>query len=109
MYEQAQFSQLPPYLQNDAEAGELKTGLPTRPQAELPDDSSDSSSENGMGIDFEDMEWGSFKKYFQNRPKKLRHLKTMQELAKYIHKHPGDFSAKTKHRAGFYLNVILKK
>jgi len=109
MLEQAEFSQLPPYLQNDAAAGDLRTGLPTRPQAELPDDSSDSSSEDGMGIDFEDMDWGSFKKAFYNRQAKYKHLKSMKQFAEYIVEHPKGFSKKTKHRAGFYLNVILKK
>jgi hypothetical protein len=104
MYEQAQFSQLPPYLQNDAEAGDIRTGLPVKS-----DDSSDSSSEDGMGIDFEDIDWGSFKKAFYNRQAKYKHLKTMKQFAEYIITHPKGFSKKTKHRASFYLNVILKK
>jgi hypothetical protein len=99
------FSSLPPYLQNDAMAGDITVG--GKPVGS--DDNSDTSSEEGGDIDFEDIEWGSFKKYFQNRPKKLRHLKTMKELAQFIHKHPDEFNAKTRKRAEFYLNVLIHK
>jgi hypothetical protein len=61
----------------------------------------------GAGLD--DIEWGSFTKYFKNRPKKLRHLTTLGQLADYIIKHPKDFTKHTLKRAMFYHNVIEKK
>ena len=61
----------------------------------------------GAGID--NIDWGSFSKYFKNRPKKLRHLKSLDQLAEYIIKHPKDFTKHTLKRAMFYIHVIEKK
>ena len=99
MYEEPDFIQLPTYLQNEALAkGTAHTG----------DDSSDTDVEDGMGIDFDEIEWGSFKKAFYNRQKKYKHLKTLETYAKYIMEHPDDFNKHTKKRANFYLNVLKK-
>jgi hypothetical protein len=61
----------------------------------------------GAGI--ENIDWGSFTKYFKNRPKKLKHLTTLDQLATYIINHPKDFSKLTLKRALFYEHVVKKK
>ena len=97
MYEKPDFIQLPTYLQNDALAkGTAYTG----------DDISDTDLEDGTGIDFDKIEWGSFKKAFYNRQKKYKHLKSLGAYAKYIMDHPDDFNKHTKKRANFYLNIL---
>ena len=98
MYKPVDFLSLPPYIQNDALAGDIS----------IPVDSDDTEKNTGKGIDFDEIEWGSFKKYFQNRPSRLKHLKSLEALAEYIHNHPDEFNAKTRHRASFYLNVLKK-
>ena len=97
MYEKPDFIQLPTFLQNDALA---KGNAPTT------DDSSDTTVEDGMGIDFDEIEWGSFKKAFYNRQKKYKHINSLGAYAKYIMEHPDNFNKHTKKRANFYLNVL---
>lgn len=90
------FLTYPTYIQNDVLAGDVST-KPTEPDM------------TGTGVDFEDVDWGSFRKYFHNRPARLKHLKSLEALADYIMHNPHEFNAKTKKRANFYLHVILKK
>ena len=50
------------------------------------------------------MEKGAFTKYFKNRAKKYRHLKSLEEMAEFILQHPNDFTKYTMKRALFYHN-----
>jgi hypothetical protein len=67
---------------------------------------SDSDSDTGA-IDFDDMDWGSFTKQKNAYNSKL----TLKEFADLVLSEdpPKRFIEKTKDRARFYLNVILKK
>ena len=56
-------------------------------------------------IDFEDMKWGSFTKQKNAFNSKL----TLKRFAEIVLKPNSKFREKTKDRARFYLNVILKK
>lgn len=69
----------------------------------------------GMGIgddktDWEDMKWGSFTEQLQqfNRTHK-KQMKDLKGLAEHVRANPSKFQPKTKKRADFYINVILKK
>ena len=61
-------------------------------------------------IDWEDMKWGSFTEQFKqyNRTHK-KQMKDLKELAEHVRADPSKFKPKTKKRADFYINVILKK
>lgn len=59
-------------------------------------------------IDFDKMNWGSFKKQFQASKKKLG-VKSLEAFANHILDNPKGFRDTTKKRANFYKNVILKK
>lgn len=60
---------------------------------------------NEDNIDFEDMNWGSFTKQKNAFNSKL----TLKQFADIVLKPNSKFREKTKDRARFYLNVILKK
>lgn len=59
-------------------------------------------------IDFDSMNWGSFKKQFQASKKKLG-VSSLEAFANHILDNPKGFRDTTKKRANFYKNVILKK
>jgi len=59
-------------------------------------------------IDFDNMNWGSFKKQFQASKKKLG-VSSLEGFANHILDNPKGFRDTTKKRANFYKNVILKK
>lgn len=61
-------------------------------------------------IDWEDMKWGSFTEQLQqyNRTH-AKPMKDLKQLAEHVLANPQNFKDKTKKRARFYLNVILKK
>ena len=59
-------------------------------------------------IDFDNMNWGSFKKQFQASKKKLG-VSSLEDFANHILDNPKGFRDTTKKRANFYKNVILKK
>ena len=94
MYEAPDFIKLPPYLQNQALAEDTNEDA--------------SNEEQGGNVDFEKINWGSFKKAFYNRQPKYKHLRTLKEYAMYIIDHPKNFTKHTKHRANFYLNILKK-
>ena len=64
----------------------------------------------GGDIDFEDMKWGSFTEQFNayNRQHKKK-FKDLKEFADHIRANKDKFQPKTRKRADFYINVILKK
>jgi hypothetical protein len=72
-----------------------------------------SPSPGGMGvsnkIDWEDMNWGSFTEQLQQYNRTHKKNLTLKELAEHVVADPSKFKEKTKKRARFYLNVILKK
>lgn len=59
-------------------------------------------------IDFDNMNWGSFKKQFQASKKKLG-VSSLEDFANHILDNPKGFRDTTKKRANFYKNVILKQ
>ena len=95
MYDAPDFIKLPPYLQNQALAEDASQSFGT-------------VEEQGGNVDFENINWGSFKKAFYNRQPKYKHLRTLKEYAMYIIDHPENFTKHTKHRANFYLNILKK-
>ena len=62
-------------------------------------------------IDFDKIKWGSFTKQFNafKRKNTGSGIKDLEDFADMILKNADDFTEKTKDRARFYLNVILKK
>lgn len=72
-----------------------------------------SPSPGGMGvsdkIDWEDMNWNSFTEQLQQYNRTHKKNMTLKELAEHVLADPSKFKEKTKKRARFYLNVILKK
>lgn len=64
----------------------------------------------GGDIDFEDVKWGSFTEQFNayNRQHKKK-FKDLKEFADHIRANKDKFQPKTRKRADFYVNVILKK
>jgi hypothetical protein len=62
-----------------------------------------------MSIDFDEMKWGSFTDQMKayNREHDSNH--TLEQFAKLVLSGKGNFRERTKDRARFYLNVILKQ
>ena len=100
-YQPKDFISLPPYLQNDALAGNVVLG----------DNTPDDDGESGTGVGLRphatggDIEKGAFRKSFYQRQAKYKHLKTLDAYARYIVSHPKDFSMKVRKRAQFLINV----
>lgn len=64
----------------------------------------------GYGIiDFEDMKWGSFSKQLQAYNSQHKKKLDLHNFAMMILANPDKFQERTKKRARFYINVILKK
>lgn len=64
----------------------------------------------GFGIiDFEDMKWGSFSKQLQAYNSQHKKKLDLHNFAMMILANPDKFQERTKKRARFYINVILKK
>jgi hypothetical protein len=61
-------------------------------------------------IDFEDMKWGSFTEQFNafKRQHPKTSLRDLKDFAEYVLRNPRGFKERTKKRAQFYTNVILK-
>jgi hypothetical protein len=89
-YHPKDFISLPNYLQSDALAGNIVLG----------DNTTDDDGESGTGI-----EKGAFRKSFYSRQAKYKHIKSLEEYAKYIVEHPSDFSMKVRKRAQFLVNL----
>jgi hypothetical protein len=60
-------------------------------------------------IDFEDMKWGSFSKQLQAYNSQHNKKLDLHNFAMMILANPDKFQERTKKRARFYINVILKK
>jgi len=60
-------------------------------------------------IDFEDMKWGSFSKQLQAYNSQHKKKLDLHNFAMMILANPKKFQKRTKKRARFYINVILKK
>ena len=60
-------------------------------------------------IDFEDMKWGSFSKQLQAYNSQHNKKLDLHTFAMMILANPDKFQERTKKRARFYINVILKK
>jgi len=64
----------------------------------------------GAGIiDFEDMKWGSFSKQLQAYNSQHKKKLDLHSFAMMILANPDKFQERTKKRARFYINIILKK
>ena len=66
------------------------------------------SDEEGRGLDFEHIKWGSLTKQFEIY-KKNHNIHSLEEFAHYILSHPNEFKPRTRKRASFYTNVIKGK
>jgi hypothetical protein len=60
-------------------------------------------------IDFEDMKWGSFSKQLQAYNSQHKKELDLHQFAMMILANPDKFQERTKKRARFYINIILKK
>jgi hypothetical protein len=60
-------------------------------------------------IDFEDMKWGSFSKQLQAYNSQHKKKLDLHNFAMMILANPEKFKERTKKRARFYINIILKK
>jgi hypothetical protein len=63
----------------------------------------------GKIIDFEDMKWGSFSKQLKAYNTQHKKKLNLKKFAMMVLANPNKFQERTKKRARFYLNVILKK
>lgn len=61
-------------------------------------------------IDFEDLKWGSFTEQFNayKRQYPKTNIKDLDEFASFVLAHPTKFKERTKKRARFYKNIIMK-
>ena len=69
---------------------------------------SDSDNE-GRGINFQDIKWGSLTEQFNNYKKHHKGIKSLDEFADHILSNPNDFNSRTRKRANFYEKVIKGK